>query len=253
MTNICQIQWLGHIEFKPALQLQRRLVAKRAANEIPNTLLLLEHPPTFTIGFDGHRQHLLSNQAELARQNIQYYEVDRGGSVSYQGPGQLVGSAILSLRDFGDSYHTYISKLESLLIRTLRHFNIHAFRQQTQRGVWVMPTAPGPGRPAPWAESDDHAAKIGCVGVKVNAAQITSYGFTLNVAPNLDYFDLIVPRGLQGCKVTSLQKILNKPVKIRSVIDPVIQSFCEVFDLEPQLIDPSAFPDEESTPHLTLM
>ena len=237
MADVCQIRWLGQIEFKAGLKLQRELVAQRAADQIPDTLLLAEYPHTYTIGLEGHRQYLLANQDELARQNIAYHEVDRGGSVTYHGPGQLVGSVILDLKRHGQNYHTYLSKLESVIIRTLRHFKIHAFRQPGQRGIWVMPSAPRPAYLPQWVETNDHVAKICCVGVKVNEVLITSYGFSLNISTNLEYFCPIVPRGIHSCKVTSLQQILNKPVKIGMAIEPVIQSFCEVFELEPLILN----------------
>jgi lipoate-protein ligase B len=231
------------VEYKTALKLQRELVAKRTEKKIPNTMLLLEHPHTYSVGFDGHRQYLLTNQDELARQNIAYHEVDRGGSVTYHGPGQLVGCVILDLKEYGDNYHSYITKLERVIIRALRHFKIHAFRQPGQRGIWVLPSNPPPKMPQ-WVETHDYIAKIGCVGVKVNGSQITSYGFALNVSPNLVYFDPIVPRGLPGCKFTSLQQILNRPIQIGAAIKPVIQSFCEVFDLEPLVLDLPPLTDE---------
>lgn len=237
MAKPCQIQWLDQIEFKAALKLQRRLVAQRAAANIPDTLLLLEHPPTYTLGFDGHRQYLLANQEELARQNIAYHEVDRGGSLFFHGPGQLVGAVIMDLQESGHDYHTLIAKLESLLIRTLRHFKIHAFRQPTQRGIWVMPDPPRPGRLPQWVETDDQVARIGCVAVKVNEQLISSYGFSLDISTNLAYFDQIVPPGIQSCKVTSLQQLLNRPLEISVAVEPVIQSFCEVFGLEPLIMD----------------
>jgi lipoate-protein ligase B len=243
MGNRCRIQWLGQVEFKAALRLQRELVVKRAANEIPNTMLLLEYPHTYSVGFEGHRQYLLTNGEELKRQNIAYYEVDRGGAVSYHGPGQLVGSVILDLKEYGYNYHTYISKLESVIIRALHHFKIHAFRQPGQRGIWVLPSNPQRNIPQ-WVETHDYVAKIGCVEVKVNDTQITGYGFALNVSPDLNYFDSIVPPGVTGCKFTSLQQVLNKPLKIGAAIEPVIQSFCEVFELEPLYINLPALPGE---------
>ncbi|MEW5961508.1 MAG: lipoyl(octanoyl) transferase LipB, partial [Chloroflexota bacterium] len=179
---------------------------------------------------------LLANQDDLVRQNIAYHEVDRGGSVAYHGPGQLVGCAILDLKKHGHNYHTYLCKLESVLIRALHHFKIHGFRQPGQRGIWVMPSVARPAYLPQWVETNDHVAKIGCVGVKVNEVLITSYGFSLNISTNLEYFYAIVPRGIQNCKFTSLQQLLNRRVEIGTVIEPVIQSFCEVFELEPLLM-----------------
>jgi lipoate-protein ligase B len=243
MGNICQIQWLDRMEYGDAMKLQQKLVAKRAANEIPNTMLLVEHPHTYTIGIDSHREHLLLNRDELARLDIACHEVGRGGLITYHGPGQLVGYPILNLREYNYSYHNYISMLESVIIHALLPFKVQAFRQPGQRGVWVLPDNLPHISPA-WANTDDQIAKIGAVGVKVNEAHITSYGFSINVAPNLDFFDLIVPSGLQGCKVTSLEQVLNSPIEIGSAIGPVIQSFCKLFESEPLEINLPPLPKE---------
>jgi len=232
MANSCQIQWLGRIEYKAAAKLQQELVVKRIAREIPDMLLLLEHPPTYSVGLASRKELLLINRAELGRLNIAYHEADRGGSVMYHGPGQLAAYPILSLRGYGYNYHSYIQALESVIIRALRTFNIHAFRQPGQRGVWVLP-GHAPRYVSRWVEADESVAKIGIIGTKVNNAHVTSYGFYINVDPDLEYFDSIVPPGVSGCKVTSLKQVLNRSVKIGDVIQAVIQSFCEIFELEP--------------------
>ena len=243
MDNVCQIQWLGQMEYEAARILQQELVAERMANRIPNTMLLVEHPPTFTIGIDGHREHLLVNRDELTRLNIACHEVSRGGSIFYHGPGQLVCYPILSLKEYGCGYHNYIAMLESVIIRALLHFKVHAFRQPGQRGVWVLPKNLPHNMPQ-WVRSHTYIAKIGTVGVKVDTSHVTSHGFSINIAPNLKYFDLIVPGDLSGCKVTSLQQVLNRPVEIGTVIEPVIQSFCDIFELTPLEIDLSLMPGE---------
>lgn len=241
MGNFCQIQWqLGQVDYQLALQLQKELATRRAAGEIPNTLLLLEHAHTFTIGIDGHRDHLLIDNEELARLNIACYQVDRGGSVYYHGPGQLTCYPILNLSEYGYSYHQYIARLESVIIQALSFFKVHAFRQPGQRGIWVLPGNALPNTPK-WVETDQHIAKIATIGVKVNNRQITSYGFSINVDPDLGYYDLIIPRGIEGCYITSLRHALNKPVEIGAVIEPVIQSFCQLFELEPLAISPLSF------------
>jgi lipoate-protein ligase B len=236
MNNPCQIQWLGRMDFGAASRLQRDLTARRAVDDIPDTLLLMEHPHTYTIGLGGHPEQLLTNPAELSRLNITCYRVDRSGGLTYHGPGQLVAYAILNLRQSGLNYHAYLELLESVIIKALRQFKVHAFRQPGQRGVWVLPSY-APYYTPRWMETDDHIARIGIVGIKVAPDHITSHGFAINVAPNLDYFDQIVPRGIQGCKVTSLQQVLNKRLEVGTFIEPVIQSFCELFKLDPLLYD----------------
>ena len=232
MTDSCRIEWLGRIEYGAALKLQKELVAQRAADQIPNTLLLLEHPHTYTIGIDGHREHLLISQDEMARLNIGYYKVDRGGSVAYYGPGQLVAYPILNLSRYGYTYHDYIDKLTRVIIQVLSFFKVRAFREQGQSKILVFTTPPG-SFASRWSKPDSYMAQIATIGVKVNEQDITSHGFALNVHPNLEFFDLIIPSGLYCTSTTSLRRALNKSIDIGSVIEPVIQSFCKVFDMEP--------------------
>ena len=236
MGNICQIQWLGRIGYDVAAKLQQKLVTKRIANEISDMLLLLENPPTYSVGLASREELLLLNRVELGQMNIAYHEVDRSGSVMYHGPGQLVAYPILSLRAHGYDYHSYIHALESVVIRALCKLKVYAFRQPGQRGVWVLP-GHAPRYASRWAEADDPVAKIGIIGAKVNNANVTSYGFYLNVEPELEYFDSIVPHGVPGCNVTSLKQVLNKSLKIGDVIQPVIQSFCEFFKLDRVVVD----------------
>ena len=139
MANICQIQWLGQMEYEAVTELQHNLVLKRIAQKIPNMLLLLKHPHTYSVGLGSRKELLLTNPAELDRLNIAYYEADRSGPVMYHGPGQLAAYPILSLREIGLNYHSYIKALESVMIRALHFFKIQAFRQPGERGVWVLP------------------------------------------------------------------------------------------------------------------
>jgi lipoyl(octanoyl) transferase len=231
MVSICHPQWLGQMEYGAALDLQKELVAQRAANEIPNTLLLLEHPHTYTIGIDGHREHLLVSGEKLAELNVAFQRVDRGGSVTYHGPGQLVCYPILNLQEQGLNYHRYLKMLESVVIHTLAALKVRAFRERGQPGVWVCPnpvSQPG----SEWLQSASHIAQIAAIGVKLHKNHVTSHGFSINIDPDLSFFDLIVPCGLNGCRITSLAKILNKSVEISSVLEPVIQSFCQIFEME---------------------
>lgn len=232
MEHNCRIRYLGRVEYGRAATFQQKLTVKRAANDIPNTLLLLEHPPTYSVGLASRRELLLANRSDLSQQKIAYYEGDRSGSIFFHGPGQLAVYPILNLRDFGYNYHSYVEALESVIIRALQAFRVHAFRQPGQRGVWVLPRHE-PYFASRWLETEDEVARIALIGIKVNDLQVSSFGFHLNVAPDLHFFDSIIPRGLHSCKVTSLKQILNKPVGIGEVIGPVIQSFCEFFRLNP--------------------
>jgi lipoyl(octanoyl) transferase len=229
MSNGCHIQWRGLIEYGQALELQKELVSKRVADEIPDTLLLVEHPQTYTIGVDGHREHLLIGGQEMAQLGIAYHQVNRGGAIFYHCPGQLVVYPILKLNGKSFNYHDYVKKLESVVIRSLSYFKIRAFRQPNQGGIWVFSGHLAHDR----GYIDDAVAKIGGVGVKVNQNGFTSHGFWLNVNPSLQLFDFIVPGGIKDCHTTSLQYILNSPLEVNTVIEPVVQAFCQIFEMEP--------------------
>ncbi|MBN1994360.1 MAG: lipoyl(octanoyl) transferase LipB [Anaerolineae bacterium] len=228
MNNLCQRQWLGQLGYQRALELQKELVAKRTVGEIPDTLLFLEHPPTYTLGADAHRGHLLISQQEMARLNIAYYTADRGGPIFFHCPGQLVVYPILKLGQNCYNYHDYIKLIESVIIRALSFFEVRAFRQPGQGGIWVLS-----GTQRKYSQFDSAVAKIGAVGVKVNRANVTSHGFWINVNPSLQYFDLIMPGGVKDGHITSLHHVLNEPIEVGAVIEPVLQAFCQIFALEP--------------------
>jgi lipoyl(octanoyl) transferase len=238
MNNYCQVQWLGHTDYEHFLQLQRKLIAQRTTDEIPDTLLLVEHPPTYSLGTDAHREHLLMSGQELARHRIAYHTVDRSGSVIFHSPGQLVAYPILKLNKSCYNYHTYIEMLENVIIRTLASFKVRGFRQRGQRGIWVFSRQ--------YDQGDVEAiAKIGSVEVKVNRDCVTSHGFWFNVDPTLQFFDLIVPTGAAGGYVTSLRQVLNKAIDTHKVIEPVIKSFCEIFKFTPISIENVATSDHK--------
>ncbi len=231
MSNYCQIQWLGSTTYESILRLQRKLVVQRTADEIPDTLLLSEHPSTYSFGIDAHREHLLLDEQELAQHNIACHTVDRSGSVVHHCPGQLVVYPILKLTKSCYNYHTYIEMLENVILRTLASFQVRGLRQPGQRGIWVFS---GSYDEMGYQES---MAKIGSVEVKVNRDSITSHNFWINIAPDLHYFDLIVPSGVQAGAITSLRRVLNKPIEINDAIRPVIQSFCNVFQTDPITVE----------------
>lgn len=239
MSTVCHPRWLGQMEFGAALSLQKELTAQRAANEIPNTLLLLEHPPTFSVGIGGHREHLLVNQQELVQRNVAYHWVDRGGSVTYHGPGQLICYPILRLDEPGQGYHHYLKLLESVIIRTLTSFRVRAFRGRGQPGVWVFAGNTNYNGSQLLQTDQYHMAQIASIGVKLDQNHVTSHGFSININPDLTFFDLIIPRGLPGCRVTSLVEVVGKSVEISSVLEPVVQSFCEIFKMERTTLEPS--------------
>ncbi|GAK57445.1 octanoyltransferase [Candidatus Vecturithrix granuli] len=220
------VDWLGRIDYQAALILQETLVQERvAAPELEDRLLLLEHPPTYTLGRGGDMRHLLLNEAQLAERQIAFYRVGRGGDITYHGPGQLVGYPILNLKRLHSlrglaqpDLHAYVSDIEQVLIHTLAHFGVAGWRYEGYTGVWVD-TANGP-------------CKIAAIGVRVSSKGISSHGFALNVATDLSYFTHIIPCGIKEHGVTSLTRMLQRPVAIAEVIAPLVEAFREVFHME---------------------
>jgi lipoyl(octanoyl) transferase len=209
----CQVKQLGLIDYAEGLSLQRERVAARKAGVIPDTLLLLEHPPVYTLGRNAKKENLLTSAAELAARGAQVFEIDRGGDVTYHGPGQLVGYPILDLAQHRRDIAWYMRSLEEVLIAVARDYRIKARRQAGAPGVWV---------------GND---KLAALGVHISR-WVTSHGFAFNVNTDLRYFDWIVPCGLRDKGVTSLQKLLGRQVEMDEVVEKVIRRFGEVFELE---------------------
>ena len=215
------IDWLGHIAYDAAWERQKELVAERKAEPaLPDRLLLLEHPPTYTVGRSGRLDNLLLSRSALAKQGIGLFQVDRGGDITYHGPGQLVGYPILNLgrfyRDQGLGYtRRYVRDLEAVIIQALAPFGIAGVRHEHHRGVWV---ATGFG-----------LAKIAALGIRVSGG-ISSHGFALNVNPNLDHFKGIVPCGINDLGVTSMAALLHRPVTLDEVRPQLETAFGAVFD-----------------------
>ncbi len=212
---LLHVQWLGVVDYASAWQYQRELVQQRREGAIPDTLLLLEHrPPVITLGRASHAEHLLVTPQQLEKLGIQLVETDRGGDITYHGPGQLVGYPVLDLRQHGRDLHLYLRNLEEVLITALSHFGIFAGRKEGLTGVWVG------------------EEKIAAMGIKVSH-WITMHGFALNVCPDLNHFSLIVPCGIRDKGVTSLQKLLGREVTLHEVVPPVTKAFAQVFSLQP--------------------
>jgi lipoate-protein ligase B len=187
------VRRLGRIGYREAWSLQRRLTAARCAGEIPDTLVLLEHPPVITLGRAGSTDHLLGSASELEGRGVELVASDRGGDITFHGPGQIVGYAIVDLDARGRDLHRYLRDLETVLIRALEEFGIRAGRADGLTGVWVGD------------------AKVAAIGIRVSR-WIAHHGFALNVATDLSYFDLIVPCGLADRRVTSMEALLGGPV-----------------------------------------
>ena len=207
-----QIRSLGVVPYLTALEMQKDLVAARQRGNVPDQLLLLEHPPVITVGVAGRRrpEHVLASRAELRRRGIGCLDVQRGGDVTYHGPGQLVGYPVINLKPDRCDVHRYVRDLEEVLIRAAAAFGVATGRVDGLTGVWA---------------SGD---KLAAIGVRLSR-WVTSHGFAFNVSPNLDHFRLIVPCGLEGRGVTSLQRLLGTAPASAAVEAVVASTFAEVF------------------------
>lgn len=204
----------GKIDYQKAYNLQLELLEKRKNNEINDTLLLVEHPPVFTIGTSGTSDNITVSKDFLQNFGIEVFETNRGGDITYHGPGQIVGYPILNLKDHKKDLHWLLRSYEEVFIRLLdEEYDINAERVKGLTGVWV---------------GDEKITAIG-VGVR---HWITYHGFAFNVNPNLNHFSYIIPCGIQDKGVTSLKKILGYEVEEKEVMNKVIEYFAEVFNME---------------------
>lgn len=193
--------------------MQRELVEERRADRIPDTLLLLQHPPVITVGVkgDGGRSNIIATPQRLAQLGIEVCETGRGGDVTYHGPGQVVGYPILDLRPDRCDVHRYVRDVEEVMIRTCAGYGLSAARVKGMTGVWIG------------------AEKIGAIGIRISR-WITSHGFAFNVHPDLGHFGLIVPCGLAGRGVTSLEALKVGPLRMADVEDSLAGHFYAVFE-----------------------
>lgn len=182
-------------------------------------LLFCEHPPVYTLGKSGKEEHVLVSKEELERRNIAYYETNRGGDITFHGPGQIVGYPIIDLEKYYRDIGRYLRSLEEVIILTLAEYGIKGERSKGETGVWIDP------------ENKMKARKICAMGVRCSR-WITMHGFALNVNTNLEYFTMIVPCGIVGKQVTSLEKELGKQVDIEEVKRKLISKFEHVFECE---------------------
>jgi lipoate-protein ligase B len=215
--------WLVNLETVPyadALALQHQIVDARKRGALNDTLLLLEHPPVFTLGRNAKDENILASREFLRQQGIDVFRVERGGDVTYHGPGQLVGYPIIDLHSFRLDVGWFVRSMEELLVRVLGDFGIRGKRIEKLVGVWVDQDSP--------VLPD---AKIVQIGARIEQ-WITYHGFALNVDPNLAHFDLIVPCGISDKAVTSMARVLNRPVDPRAVRERVAARFGEVFGAE---------------------
>jgi lipoyl(octanoyl) transferase len=210
---LCHLEQPGLVSYADGLRLQSELVAQRKAGAIPDTLLLLEHPHVYTLGRNAKKENLLISAGQLAARGAQVFEIDRGGDVTYHGPGQWVGYPILDLAQHRRDIAWYMRSLEEVLIEAASDYGIQAGRLAGAPGVWV---------------GND---KLAAMGVHISR-WVTSHGFAFNVNTDLRYFDWIVPCGLRDKGVTSLQKLLSRRVEMEEVAEKLVQHFGRVFKLE---------------------
>ncbi|MBI5930546.1 MAG: lipoyl(octanoyl) transferase LipB [Chloroflexi bacterium] len=217
----CDIFRLGEIPYTEAWAIQKSMAGERAAHQRPDALILLQHPHTYTLGSSGKLENLLMDEAERARRGVAVYQVDRGGDITYHGPGQLVGYPILQLPDSTRTPKrsldvvAYVRQLETMLIEALAEFGIEGERVTGFTGVWV--------------NAAGVLSKIAAIGVKVTAQRITQHGFALNVNTELEYFRGIIPCGIPDKPVTSMADLLGRPIDFEAVMDAVETSFSRVF------------------------
>ena len=206
-----EVQDLGLVPYAEALALQSDLVCRRRAGDIPDQLLLLQHPHVITLGTASSRAHIVADQSRLQELGIDLVDVGRGGDVTYHGPGQLVGYPILDLEPDRKDVHRYLRDLESVLVHTLGEMGIQGEPVPDFTGVWV------------------DGRKIAAIGVRISSGWITSHGFALNVSNDLSFFETIVPCGIQDVSVTSVSQELGRPVGVPDILGIVSRAFSEVF------------------------
>ena len=204
---------LGLIDYREAWDLQHHLWEKRVAGELPDLLLLLEHPHVITLGRRGNRSHLVASPEVLETMNIPLFHIERGGDVTYHGPGQLVVYPILYLRDYGYRLIRYVDQLEEVSLRVLKDFGIEGRRDSLNRGVWV------------------NGDKIASIGVTIKR-WVSFHGLALNYNTDLKYFELIHACGLEGKKMTSMSSILETKVARERLAERIIFHFGEIFQKE---------------------
>jgi lipoyl(octanoyl) transferase len=231
--GICLTVDLGFIGYADAYALQTRVVAARKAGAIEDVLLLCQHPHVITQGRNGKREHLLAGENVLRQKGVAFYETNRGGDVTYHGPGQIVGYPILNLAAIRRDVAWYVRMLEEVMIRASSDFGILAAREAGKTGIWVSREKNSPQSAQRSQSGAVTAEKLGAIGVHISR-WVTSHGFAYNVSTDLRFFDLIVPCGIVDRKATSLEKLLSRSVDSTEVVARLKAHFGQVFGLEMQ-------------------
>ncbi|MFY8091754.1 MAG: lipoyl(octanoyl) transferase LipB [Chitinophagaceae bacterium] len=233
MNQLVQFQDLQQASYKEVWDyqeslLQQKVAIKQQAREAninpketstTHHLLFVEHPPVYTLGKNGNENNVLLSPTELQEKNIEYFHINRGGDITFHGPGQIVGYPIFDLDKFSTDLGWYLRSLEEVIIKTLAHYDLQGMRSKGETGVWLDANELGKER------------KICAIGIKCSR-WITMHGFAFNVNTNLDYFKNIIPCGIVNKKVTSLQQELNKTFDMNEVKEVVKHHFEEVFEIK---------------------
>ncbi len=212
---------LGLLSWSDAYALQQRIVAARKAGAIDDVILFCEHPHVLTLGRNASQKNLLASENVLRQKNVELRETNRGGDITYHGPGQVVGYPILNLDPIRRDVHWYVRTLEEAMIRTSADFGISAYRIPGKTGIWVQPPGNIP------------EEKLAAIGVHISR-WVTSHGFAFNVSTDLRYFDLIIPCGIADREATSLEKLLHRNVTLAEVRPRLAHHLAQLFSLDPR-------------------
>ena len=202
---------LGFIDYKEAWDIQKEIFSKRVTGEVEDILLLLEHPNTYTLGKTAHKENLIGSEEYLKQNQISVYDIDRGGDITYHGPGQIVGYPIIDLNNWFKDTHKYLRVLEEVIIKTCFEYGLNCERNQKHTGVWIGDR------------------KIAAIGIKVSR-WVTMHGFAFNVNTDLNLFDGIIPCGIQDKSVTSMKQELDREISIQEVKEKLLKNFTELFE-----------------------
>lgn len=213
MARDCLVTKLGLCDYMDAYKIQKQILDQRKNGTIPDTLLLLSHTPVLTIGRRGNRKNILVSDEVLCREGIEVYETDRGGDITYHGPGQIVGYPILDLKQHGRDVHRIINMYEEVIIKLLEYYNLEGTRVQDYPGVWIG------------------NEKVCALGIGISR-WVSFHGFALNVNTNLNHFSFIISCGIIGRGVTSMSQALKRRVDETEVIEVLTMIFGKVFSLK---------------------
>ena len=215
---------LGLISWADAYALQQRVVAARKAGSIDDVFLFCQHPHVITLGRNANRTNLLASEHVLRQKNVELQPTNRGGDITYHGPGQIVGYPILNLGNIKRDVGWYVRTLEEVMIRASADFGVDSFRVAGKTGIWVT--------------TGSTEEKLGAIGVHISR-WVTSHGFAYNVSTDLRYFDLIIPCGIADRKAASLEKVLQRSVKLADVQPHLVRHLGELFSREPRAMSRS--------------